>query len=34
MECYIHPGMDYTRVSETVRKQRAFIYDRVRHKSQ
>ena len=34
MECYIHPGMDYTRVTETVRKQRAFIYDRVRQKSQ
>jgi hypothetical protein len=34
MECYIHPGMDYLRVTETVAKQRAFIFDRVKQRTQ
>ena len=33
MECYIHPGMDYLRVSETVAKQRAFVYERLKQRS-
>jgi len=33
MECYIHPGMDYLRVPETVAKQRAFLYERLKQRS-
>jgi N-acetylglutamate synthase-like GNAT family acetyltransferase len=34
MECYIHPGMDYHNVSQVVAKQRSFIYEQLRLKSQ
>ena len=33
MECYIHPNMDYIRVNEVVRAQRAFILSQVRKHS-
>ena len=34
MECYIHPGMDYLRVGAIVARQRAFIYDVIKQRSQ
>ena len=33
MECYIHPGVDYLHIPETVAKQRSFIYERLKHRS-
>lgn len=34
MECYIHPGIDYLRVGAVVARQRAFIYDVIKQRSQ
>jgi histone acetyltransferase len=34
MECYIHPAMDYMNVNNIVKKQRAFIMQRVLERSQ
>ena len=34
MECYIHPGIDYTQVSHLVTKQRAFLACRLKENSQ
>lgn len=34
MECYLHPAMDYLNVTSIVEKQRAFIYDRIKGRSQ
>lgn len=33
MECYIHPGMDYLNVTKITAKQREYIYDRIKEKS-
>ena len=33
MECYVHPAMDYLNVSKIVAKQREFIYDRIKERS-
>jgi histone acetyltransferase len=30
MECYVHPSIDFTRISETVAAQKKFIEDRIR----
>jgi hypothetical protein len=34
MECYIHPGMDYLNVPKIVAMQRAFIYERIKERTQ
>jgi histone acetyltransferase len=34
MECYIHPGMDYLRVKQIVARQRQFIYEIIKQRSQ
>ena len=34
MECYIHPGMDYLRVKQIVARQRHFIYEIIKQRSQ
>ena len=33
VECYIHPGIDYTSIREIVAKQRAFIYKKIKERS-
>lgn len=33
VECYIHPGMDYTRVREIVAIQRNFVYKKIKERS-
>jgi hypothetical protein len=34
MECYVHPGMDYLDVPGVVARQRAFIYERIKERTQ
>merc|ERR1719223_1664048 len=34
MECYIHPGIDYTNIPQLLAKQRAFIAARLKENSQ
>ena len=33
MECYVHPGVDYTHINDIVSKQRAYIYRKIHQKS-